>query len=133
VARKLKGMTGPRPDADLEAALDELVPAIHGLAHGTSGWAAQHDRWRFPGGEDPLWARPLPYPGSLEQGGHHLRLEQVCGRLAVASRPGPDGPDKRPAEAASERFVVDLGRLVGRELELGDFVPDALAVQTSLF
>ena len=78
--------------------------------------------WSFTDGTDPCWDRPHPYPVALDAGSHHLRIEAMCGRLASVSRPG-----------GRDRFVVDIGRLYGREIELGSFTPDDLLVQDSLF
>lgn len=125
--RKLRGLIGPRPDAELDEILGAHCADVHALLASDEGRAAgaatpTEEWWSSPGAGDPWWDGLLRYPLPLDRGNHHLRFGAVCGRLAAFTRPGGD-----------DRFVDDLGKLYGRELELGDMAPDELAVQDSLF
>ena len=124
MTRKLEGMVRPRRDDAIEARLDQLAGDVVELV-GRSGDPAlvgTRTRWSFPGSDDDLWSNLHPYPLKLESGAHDIEVLAACGRLVVIGRPGAD-----------DRFVADLGRLYGIELDIGDHRPDALAVQDSLF
>lgn len=127
-SRKLKGMVNPRDDADLDRRLAEHVAEVHRLLETDEGRvAADHAQptaewWTCPGADAPWWDRPHPYPIGLGDGSHHVRIEGMCGRVAALQRPG-----------GTDHFVDDVGRLFGRELEIGAFAPDDLVVQDSLF
>ena len=125
--RKLKGMISPHPDEVLRRSITERLAEVHellsspeGLDAGASVATAQW--WAFPGHDEPVWQGLHRYPTRPEVGHHHVRIEAMCGRLAVLARPG-----------GNDHFVADLGALYGRELELGHFTPDELLVQDSLF
>lgn len=126
--RKLRGMLAPRSDAELDARLTDRAAEVHALLAGDEGQAAAEDatatdvRWASAEATDPAWDRPHPYPLALDTGQHHIRIEAMCGRLAAVSRPG-----------GSDRFVIDIGRLYGREIEIGTFQSDEVTVQDSLF
>lgn len=120
-ARKIKGMATPRSDQDLSTILDTAVQAVHELLAGSSAQLSD-ERWQFPRSDRPLWNRLHRYPVKLTEGQHHFEIEAACGRLAVISKPG-----------GNDRFIVDLGQLAGYEIELGNFTPESLMVQDSLF
>ncbi len=126
--RKLRGMLTPRPDEELDALLSERTADVHQLMASDAGRAAAGDatatdrRWASDEATVAGWERPHPYPLALDAGQHHLRIEAMCGRLAAVSR--PDGAD---------RFIIDIGRLYGRVIEVGSFRSDEVAVQDSLF
>ena len=125
--RKLKGMVSPHTDDALDQALTERLDQVHELLASPEGLdagaaVATADRWAFPGHDEPSWQGLHRYPGRLQAGRHHVRIEAMCGRLAVLVRPG-----------GQDLFAADIGSLYGRELELGDFQPDELLVQDSLF
>ncbi len=132
-SRKLRAMTTPRDDAELDRALTERLAEVHELLASEAGLAAgpatpSETWWHFPGADAVWWDRPHQYPSPLETGSHRVRIEAMCGRVAALSRPGGSRPDGH-----DDRFVADLGRLWGRELELGAFEPDELLVQDTLF
>jgi hypothetical protein len=127
-SRKLTGMVDPRTDVELSRLLAERVAEVHALVDTAEGRVAAKAAtptsvtWSSPETDDPRWERAFRYPLALENGNHHLRIEAMCGRLAAVAR--PDGRDI---------FVVDVGRWYGRQVELGSFTSDELAVQDSLF
>lgn len=138
IKRKLHGMASPLGEAMLHKRLDPLVEQVHQVidsadrlpgstdlddsAEQDRRYELTDDRWLFPGSDGPLWQGLHQYPARLDRGTHHLEVAAMCGRMAVLSRPG--SPD---------RFVADLGQLYGIELDLGQYEPDQLAVQDSLF
>ncbi|MEM7271754.1 MAG: DUF2797 domain-containing protein [Actinomycetota bacterium] len=126
VKRKLAGLAAPLDDAALAAKLDHLVGEVHALlalASDAEATVTSREPWTFPGAGAPIWDRLLRYPSRLDAGAHDVRIEAMCGRVAVLARPGDDG----------SRFVSDIGALYGIELDLGDHRPDPLAVQDTLF
>jgi hypothetical protein len=75
-----------------------------------------------------VWEGLHAYPARLDSGTHHQEVLQICGRMAVLTRPGTTA-----GSGKTDRFVADLGQLYGIELDLGQYEPDQLAVQDSLF
>ncbi len=124
IGRKLDGLVAPRPDAVLDGELDLWSARLHELIEerGDERVATTSARWRFSGAPDPIWNGLHRYPLKPESGAHDLVFVTASGRLAIVGRPG------RP-----DRFVVDLRRLFGVPLVVGDHEPDELAVQDSLF
>lgn len=130
VKRKLVGMVSPMSEAALTDRLDRLVDEVHSLIslspdaeHATATKAL----WSFPEADHPQWNGLVQYPSRLDIGSHHLRVRAMCGRIALLVRPNADGGD------GIDRFVADIGQLYGIELDLGDYTPDELAIQDSLF
>ncbi len=125
-ARKLKGVTEPIGG-------DELADLIDRHAE-----RAQHLVTDLLGAEteplDTVWTNPavagllsrdvraIAYPGDITSGAHVFVIEVMIGRIALARR--PDGDDL---------FAIDLGELYGQELAIGDWEPEEIAVQDSLF
>lgn len=136
MTRKLQGMASPIDEASLTDRLQASADDVHGLLDsldrlpgGKEEWSVDQRRqwWRFVdfvngGSGSETWAGLHRYPARLDRGAHHIDVMTMCGRLAVLGRPGSD-----------DRFVADLGRLFGLELEMGEHVPDELVVQDSLF
>ena len=127
--RKVAGMASPLDDAVLVERVDRLVGDVHSLlaqSPDADVVEATKDLWCFPGttagSERHMFDRLLRYPAELNLGAHHVTIEAMCGRMAVLSRPGDEA-----------RFVADIGRLFGIEVDLGDHRPDQLAVQDTLF
>ncbi|MEM9655494.1 MAG: DUF2797 domain-containing protein [Actinomycetota bacterium] len=130
VKRKVAGMASPMAEAALTERLDRLVDEVHSLislSPDADGATTTRTYWSFPEADSPGWDGLVPYPSRLDVGAHHVRVAAVCGRVAVLVRPDGDGSD------GPDRFVADIGRLYGIELDLGDHTPDALAIQDSLF
>ena len=137
VSRKLRGMASPLDEAALGDRLRPLVADVHGLLRSLDRLPGGDDatgagdapdvelcaeHWRFPAADDDVWVGLHQYPARLDRGAHHIEVVAMCGRMAVLGRPG-----------SADRFVADLGRLFGVELDLGRYEPDQLAVQDSLF
>lgn len=122
VARKLKGLVTPMPSDRLAHRLDVARGQVHDLLDrdGPSGVTPTLEPWLNPTGvidEGKLFA----YPADLRRDAHRLTVEDMVGRLAVVTGTGGD------------RFVIDIGRIFGLELEIGDFDPVEVTVQDSLF
>lgn len=135
VKRKLAGMVNPQRPHTLDDRLLPLVDEVHGLMSsldrlpGSPNWDGTDggieptsEIWTFPGADAPVWDGLHLYPARLDSGTHHLEIIEMCGRMAVLARPGSD-----------DRFVADIGQLFGIELDLGQYEPDQLAIQDSLF
>ncbi|MGH1488350.1 MAG: DUF2797 domain-containing protein [Acidimicrobiales bacterium] len=135
VKRKLAGMVNPQSDATLEQRLQPLADDVHRLVKSLDRLPGTQDAgssprdiepvselWSFPGSDNDVWDQLLQYPARLDAGTHHLEVVAMCGRMAVLVRPG-----------SSDRFVADIGQLFGVELDLGQYQPDQLAIQDSLF
>ena len=137
VKRKLHGMVNPLSPERLSARIEPLVERVHEVISAADRLPGTQDleptteddtveltaeEWRFPTSDDAVWERLLAYPARLDSGTHHLEVLQICGRMAVLTRPG-----------TTDRFVADLGQLYGIELDLGQYEPDQLAIQDSLF
>ena len=83
---------------------------------------------------DERWVRPElsaaacaqaarhAYPHDLGTGTHGFRIDSLSGSIALAALDGSD-----------LEFVVNLGQLKARMIELGDHGSDVPAVQESLF
>lgn len=130
VKRKLAGMVSPMTDAAITDRLDRLVDEVHSLISlSPDSDHAEPTRalWSFPEADHPQWDGLVQYPSRLDAGSHHVRVLAMCGRIALLVRPTADGGD------GSDRFVADIGQLYGVELDLGDYTPDELAIQDSLF
>ncbi len=136
VKRKLQGMASPLSEALLSQRLDPLVEQVHEVIANADRLPGADDaqpesevevelsdhRWMFPTADAPVWHKLHRYPARLEAGSHHIEVLEMCGRMAVLSRPGSE-----------DRFVADLAPLFGIELDIGHYEPDQLAVQDSLF
>lgn len=128
VKRKLAGMASPIAEDALSSKLGAMIEELHSLISlSTDAEAAEptSERWSFPEADHPKWHGLMQYPSRLDRGTHHLRVEAMCGRMAVLTRPGSNGTE--------DRFVADIGQLYGTELDLGDYQADQLAIQNSLF
>ena len=137
VKRKVHGMANPLSAEQLTAKVDPLVEQVHEVIAAADRLPGATDveptedadaveltteRWHFPDSDSSIWDRLHSYPARLDAGTHHLEVLQICGRMAVLARPGSE-----------DRFVADIGQLYGIELDLGQYEPDRLAIQDSLF
>ncbi|WLQ06962.1 DUF2797 domain-containing protein [Arthrobacter oryzae] len=126
-AAKAAALVAPVPGVEL----DELNRRLAGEARallacaGVEGFDVVDERWVRPGLADGA-CRPgarHAYPHDLGAGGHGFRITAVSGSIAVAALDGSE-----------LEFVVNLGRLKARTVELGDHhTSEVPAVQESLF
>ncbi len=124
IRRKLHGLHQPRSERMLVEGVDLWTGRVHELVDrsGDRRLAPASDDWRFEHADDPVFAGLHPYPLKLDSGAHDILLLHASGRATVLERP-----------STGDRFVADLRVLFGLELNLGEFDPDPLAVQDSLF
>jgi hypothetical protein len=124
MARKLWGMSSPLPDEMVVARLGERAGLVGGLVEGMdeSRMNPHSEAWSFPNSKDPVWSGLHRYPLDLSSGQHNLQLAGACGRMVVITR-----------ALSNDVFVADIGQLYGIELEMGEYEPDDLVVQDSLF
>lgn len=124
IRRKLEGLLQPRPEQALVDELDLWAGRVHELIGraGDERLSPAADDWRFEQADDAVYTGLHPYPLKLDSGAHDIRLLAASGRLVVLERPN-----------TGDRFIGDVRVLFGVELPLGDFDPDPLAVQDSLF
>lgn len=123
VARKLKGLVSPMTRERLADRLDTATEQVHELLdrHAPTGVTPTLEPW-LNAARDRLQEEKLfRYPADLRRDAHRLTIEDMVGRLAVVSGTGGD------------RFVIDIGRIFGLELEIGDYDPVEVAVQDTLF
>lgn len=124
IVRKLDGLVNPKPNEPLRRELAHWAGNVATMIDqmGDARIDAADTSWSSPSIDDPLFDGLHPYPLKVESGNHDLELLGACGRVAIATRPG-----------SGDNFAIDVRRLYGVELTLGDVVADELAVQDSLF
>ncbi|MGT2461638.1 DUF2797 domain-containing protein [Sinomonas atrocyanea] len=126
-AAKLAAFAHPLPApclAGLLGARAAEVTRLLGEVGGIGGFAVVRESWQPPAAGAGLLSAALrsAYPADPAVGDHALTLASVLGPFALGSA-GPDG----------EAFVVHLGRLRGRVIELGPFESALPPRQTPLF
>lgn len=124
IVRKLAGLIAPRPNDELRAELQKWAGNVANLIRQSADdrVGSADTQWNSPSIDDSLFDGLHPYPLKVETGNHDLEFLGASGRVAVVTRPG-----------TGDRFVIDVRRLYGVELTLGNAAPDELAVQDSLF
>ena len=122
-ARKLRGLVTPMSHDHLWARLEAAREAVHDLVdrEAPTGVTPTLEPWVNPDHRRIRDEKLFAYPADLRRDAHRLTIDYVVGRLAVAVGTGGD------------RFVIDVGRIFGLELEVGDFDPVEITVQDSLF
>jgi Protein of unknown function (DUF2797) len=139
-AAKAAALTGPHPGAGLDSLNQELAAKARSLVAGAAvdGVLVADEQWQRPAQARAICrgeASRHAYPHELSAGSHGFTLESLCGSNALARLPD-HAADHTPDHTASEpapRFVVNLGLLKARMVELGDFASETPAVQESLF
>lgn len=125
-AAKAVALAGPAPAADLDALNSRLAAQVRGLLAGAGGGGFEvvDEVWARPGFSDAACApeERHPYPQELSTGAHGFRIDSLSGSIALARLDGADLD-----------FIVNLGLLLARSIELGDHGTDVPAVQESLF
>lgn len=133
-SRKVKGLISPRPDAELEATLNESAQRVFELMErtpdervtplfGDDGLGVQ---WRHPIADHAATLHALAYPLSLTAGHHDLEVVTAVGRALFVRRRGPGG-------LGDDVFAIDPAPLFGIELDIGDYGSDEIAIQDALF
>ena len=122
--RKLDGFEHPMDDVGLEAELRRWAGVVHELLDrmGDERVKRQAELWATQVSDDLAWKRLHRYPLALAIGSHDFTVHSVCGRYIALKREGGD-----------DLFVADLQQLYGRQLDIGDYGSDEVAVQDSLF
>jgi hypothetical protein len=123
VARKLKGLTDPKPDSESTEQLNAFEARTRRFLDDVEGWKPLEESWSNPIVGDRKWRGVFAYPRDLGAGAHDLIAGGAVGRIALLSRPEP----------GADRFVADLRQLYGVRLERGVFDTPGLAAQHSLF
>ncbi|MFF1382364.1 DUF2797 domain-containing protein [Arthrobacter sp. NPDC058288] len=126
-AAKAAALAAPAPAVELDALNRRLAGEARGVLvrAGGEGFEVVDEQWVRPGLADSA-CRPAAryeYPHSLRAGAHGFRIAALSGSVAVAA-----------LEGTELEFVVNLGQLKARSVELGDHhSSDVPAVQESLF
>ncbi|MET1005260.1 MAG: hypothetical protein ABWX96_06910 [Propionibacteriaceae bacterium] len=131
-AAKVAAYVTPAPPTYVASRHREAVSQATALVTGTV-WPGQvrpiADEWQPPAAQGelhesaPMGGR-VAYPLEVSTGEHGLLVDACAGPAALArTQPGPD----------VIRYVVDLGKLSGTRLVLGDFASPETEVQESLF
>ncbi|MDH3294025.1 MAG: DUF2797 domain-containing protein [Acidimicrobiia bacterium] len=161
--RKLSGMSNPVDDEVLAERLKQSAGDVHRLVHDIAlpGVDKAEEFWTNPLAGSPLVEGVKSYPAGIDRDSHHFTVKAMVGRLAIITRGGPDntgpdgnGPDNtgpdgngphstepdgngphstEPDGNGPDRFVIDIGALIGLELQRGEFQPVELAIQDTLF
>jgi hypothetical protein len=125
-AAKAAALTGPRPGGELNGLNRRLAEEIRALLAGTAvgGFEPVDEQWVRPGQAARLCKASArhAYPHGMDGGSHGFTLKALCGSHGLAAIDG-SGLD----------FVVNLGLLKARRVELGEFSSDVPAVQEALF
>jgi hypothetical protein len=125
-AAKAAALAAPAPAGWLSGHNAALAASARGVVSrsGAGGFLVVEEVWNRPGLAGPLCSSGPrhPYPHALAAGSHGLTLGSLCGSFALATIDGTD-----------LEFVVDLGQLKGRSIELGQFTSEVPAVQEALF
>ncbi|KUM32608.1 DUF2797 domain-containing protein [Arthrobacter sp. EPSL27] len=125
-AAKAAALAGPAPAADLDARNSRLAEQVRGLLAGAGGGGFEvvDEAWQRPRFSDAACAPAArhAYPQELSKGAHGFRIDSLSGSIALARLDGAD-----------LGFIVNLGLLKARSIELGDHGTDVPAVQESLF
>jgi hypothetical protein len=125
-AAKAAALVAPAPAVELDALNRQLAGDARALLvrAGVEGFDVVDERWLRPGLADDA-CRPAArhsYPHDLSAGTHGFRIAALSGSIAVAALDGTE-----------LEFVVNLGELKARTVELGEHCSEVPAVQESLF
>jgi hypothetical protein len=125
-AAKAAGLVEPAAAVELDAINRHLAGRTRLLlaAAGLNGFTVVDERWDRPGLSDAACAPAVrhAYPHELSGGTHGFRIQSLSGSIALAA-----------LEGTELEFVVNLGRLKARTIELGDYGSAVPAVQEALF
>ena len=125
-AAKAAALVAPAAGAELDALNARLAEEARTLLAGAGGdgFEVVDERWTRPELSATACAQAArhAYPHDLGSGTHGFRVDSLSGSIALAALDG-----------SALEFVVNLGQLKARVIELGDHGSDVPAVQESLF
>ncbi|MEQ4518634.1 DUF2797 domain-containing protein [Pseudarthrobacter sp. B907] len=125
-AAKAAGLTAPAAATELDGLNSRLAAEVRTLlaGAGVEGFDVVDERWQRPGLADAACtpAARHAYPHDLGADAHGFVVSSLSGSIALARLDGADLD-----------FVVNLGGLKARMIELGDHGSEVPAVQESLF
>jgi hypothetical protein len=125
-AAKAAALVAPAAAVELDALNGRLAGGARRVLGGAgiAGFEAVDERWVRPALSDAACAPAArhAYPFELTAGAHGFRVASLSGSVALA---GLDGTELE--------FVVNLGQLKARTIELGDHGSEVPAVQEALF
>ena len=125
-AAKAAALLAPAAAVDLDALNGRLAGEARTLLAGAGGegFAVVDERWARPelSAKACAPAARHAYPHDLAAGAHGFRIDALSGSIALAALDG-----------SGLEFVVNLGQLKARVVELGDHGSDVPAVQEALF
>lgn len=125
-AAKGAALTQPAAAVGLDARNAELAQEVRSLLGSTAveGFAVVEEQWIRPAQADAITSpgQRHAYPHDLGEGSHGFRITSLSGGHALAG-----------LEGSGLEFVVGLGLLKARRIELGNHRSEIPAVQESLF
>jgi hypothetical protein len=125
-AAKAAALVAPAAAVELDAVNGRLAGEARTLLAGAGGegFEVVDERWVRPelAADASAPAGRHPYPHDLGTGTHGFRVDSLSGSIALAALDGSE-----------LEFVVNLGQLKARMIELGDHGSDVPAVQEALF
>lgn len=125
-AAKAAALTAPPPETTLETLNARAAAAVRKLLAraGGDGFDVVDEQWQRPGLAAAACAPSLrhAYPHDLDTGTHGFRIGALSGSIALARLDGADLD-----------FIVNLGLLKARWINLGDYGSEVPAVQEALF
>ena len=125
-AAKAAALAAPAPASRLRAHNAALATtARHVLSGaGEDGFDVVDESWNRPGLAERLCSGTArhAYPHALASGQHGFTIRSICGSFVLAA-----------VDDADLEFVLDLGQLKGRSIELGEYSSEVPAVQETLF
>ncbi|HEU4668232.1 MAG TPA: DUF2797 domain-containing protein [Arthrobacter sp.] len=125
-AAKAAALACPAPGGRLSRRNAALAASARGVLarSGAEGFEVVDEAWDRPKLAGPLCSESPrhPYPHAFAAGSHGFTISSLCGSFALATIDG-----------AELEFVVDLGQLKGRRIELGQYSSEVPAVQEALF
>lgn len=125
-AAKAAALAGPSSAVHLDAVNSRMAEEARGLLAGAGGggFDVVDERWPRPGVSDAVCAPAArhAYPQELSSGAHGFRIDSLSGSVALARLDGAD-----------LEFVVNLGQLKARTIQLGNHGTGVPAVQEALF
>lgn len=125
-AAKAAALAAPAPASELTARNAALATTARRVisAAGEDGFEVVDEGWSRPGLAERLCSGTArhAYPHTLASGQHGFTIRSICGSFVLAA-----------LDDADLEFVVDLGQLKGRTIEVGHYTSEVPAVQEALF